>query len=198
MTPSRSKIWPEPHVVWLAVDFWLRFTSMSEMVVRCPKCAKGLKLRDRSKIGKKARCPKCSHVFVLTAPPEPVQDEDEVELKLASEAASQPAPQSDAPAVGVAARWVPDNSSPLEQAAPQPAVPQQVVPQQAGPAAAGPAAAGPAADSSSLGSARSDVRKSSYWPRCRRTGRRRWSSTPEGTQEEKCKTKKHGHHCRWF
>ena len=103
---------------------------MSEMVVRCPKCAKGLKLRDRSKIGKKARCPKCSHVFVLTAPPEPVQDEDEVELKLASEAASQPAPQSDAPAVGVAARWVPDNSSPLEQAAPQPAVPQQVVPQQ--------------------------------------------------------------------
>ena len=103
---------------------------MSEMVVRCPKCAKGLKLRDRSKIGKKARCPKCSHVFVLTAPPEPDQGEDEVELKLASEAASQPAPQSDAPAVGVAARWVPDNSSPLEQAAPQPAVPQQVVPQQ--------------------------------------------------------------------
>lgn len=102
---------------------------MSELVVKCPKCTKGLKLRDRSKIGKKARCPKCSHVFVLTAPPEPDQGEDEVELKLASEAAPQPAPQPDAPAVGVAARWVPDDAPPLQQAAPQPPVPQQALPQ---------------------------------------------------------------------
>ena len=108
---------------------------MSELVVNCPKCAKGLKLRDRSKIGKKARCPKCSHVFVLTAPPEPKSVEDEVELKLASEVAPQPAPQPDVPAVGVAARWVPDNAPPLQQAAPpaqQPVVPHQV-PQQAAP-----------------------------------------------------------------
>lgn len=102
---------------------------MSELVVKCPKCTKGLKLRDRSKIGKKARCPKCSHVFVLTAPPEPDQGEDEVELKLASDVAPQPAPQPDAPAVGVAARWVPDNAPPLQQPAQpvpqQPAVPQQ-------------------------------------------------------------------------
>ena len=103
---------------------------MSELVVKCPKCTKGLKLRDRSKIGKKARCPKCSHVFVLTAPPETDQGEDEVELKLASEAAPQPVPQPDAPAVGVAARWVPDDAVPLQQAAPQPSVPQQAVPQQ--------------------------------------------------------------------
>lgn len=103
---------------------------MSELVVKCPKCTKGLKLRDRSKIGKKARCPKCSHVFVLTAPPEPDQGEDEVELKLASEAAPQPAPQPDAPAVGLAARWVPDDAAPLQQAAPHPSVPQQAVPQQ--------------------------------------------------------------------
>lgn len=102
---------------------------MSELVVKCPKCTKGLKLRDRSKIGKKARCPKCSHVFVLTAPPEPDQGEDEVELKLASEAALQPTPPPDAPAVGVAARWVPDDAAPLQQAAPQPPVPQQAVPQ---------------------------------------------------------------------
>lgn len=101
---------------------------MSELVVNCPKCTKGLKLRDRSKIGKKARCPKCSHVFVLTAPPEPDQGEDEVELKLAADVAPQPAPQPDAPAVGVAARWVPDNAPPLQQAA-QPA-PQQAAPQQ--------------------------------------------------------------------
>jgi hypothetical protein len=92
---------------------------MSGLVVNCPKCTKGLKLRDRSKIGKKARCPKCSHVFVLTAPPEPDQADDEVELKLASEAAPQSAPQPEAPVVGVAARWVPDNAPPLQQAAPQ-------------------------------------------------------------------------------
>lgn len=106
---------------------------MSELVVKCPKCTKGLKLRDRSKIGKKARCPKCSHVFVLTAPPEPDQGEDEVELKLASEAAPQPTSQPDAPAVGVAARWVPDDAAPLQQAAPQPPVPHPPVPQQAVP-----------------------------------------------------------------
>jgi DNA-directed RNA polymerase subunit RPC12/RpoP len=109
---------------------------MSELVVNCPKCSKGLKLRDRSKIGKKARCPKCSHVFVLTAPPEPEQVEDEVELKLATDVAPQPAPQPEVPAVGVAARWVPDNAPPLQQAAPpvppQPVI-QQQVPQQTAP-----------------------------------------------------------------
>ncbi len=109
---------------------------MSELVVNCPKCSKGLKLRDRSKIGKKARCPKCSHVFVLTAPPEPDQVEDEVELKLATDVAPQPTPQPELPAVGVAARWVPDNAPPLQQAAPpvppQPVI-QQQVPQQTAP-----------------------------------------------------------------
>ena len=102
---------------------------MSELVVNCPKCSKGLKLRDRSKIGKKARCPKCSHVFVLTAPPEPEQVENEVELKLASDVAPPPVAQPDVPAVGVAARWVPDNAPPLQQAA-SPAAPQPVIQQQ--------------------------------------------------------------------
>jgi hypothetical protein len=115
---------------------------MSELVVKCPKCTKGLKVRDRSKIGKKARCPKCSHVFVLSAPAAPEPEEDEVELKLASEAAPAPPPQPDAPAVGVAARWVPDNAPPLQQTAAQPQVPQQATPQ---PAAQQPAAQQPAA-----------------------------------------------------
>lgn len=115
---------------------------MSELVVKCPKCSKGLKLRDRSKIGKKARCPKCSHVFVLTVPPEPSQaaaakpEENEVELKLASDVAPLQQPQEpDAPAVGVGARWVPDNAPPLQQPStpapvPQQPFPQTVVPQQ--------------------------------------------------------------------
>ncbi|MDA0285668.1 MAG: hypothetical protein O3B86_20175, partial [Planctomycetota bacterium] len=108
---------------------------MSELIVNCPKCSKGLKLRDRKKLGKKARCPKCSHVFILSAPPETPDDEDEVELKLASDVAPQPAPSSQEPAVGVAARWVPDNAPPLQQAAVQFQVPQQAMPEQ--PAASG-------------------------------------------------------------
>jgi len=89
---------------------------MSEIVINCPNCERGLKLRDRSKLGKKARCPKCKTVFFLTAPPE----DDEVELQLAS-----PAPQ---PAVGVGGHWVPDNATASPAApAPQPTV-QPVAP----------------------------------------------------------------------
>jgi hypothetical protein len=88
---------------------------MSEIVISCPKCQRGLKLRDRSKLGKKARCPKCQTVFFLTAPPE----DDEVELQLASPATSQPA-------VGVGGHWVPDDvgaspAAPASQPAAQPA-----------------------------------------------------------------------------
>lgn len=101
---------------------------MSVLVVNCPKCSKGLKLRDRGKLGKKARCPKCSHVFILSAPPE--DDEDEVELQLASEVAPQPAAQPDQPAVGVSAKWVPDDAPPLQQTAAQPATPQPEAAQQ--------------------------------------------------------------------
>jgi hypothetical protein len=38
--------------------------------VECPQCGAKLKLKDRSKLGKKAACPKCREPFVLTAPPE--------------------------------------------------------------------------------------------------------------------------------
>ena len=113
---------------------------MSDLVVNCPKCTKGLKLRDRSKIGKKARCPKCSHVFVLSVPSEPDESADEVELKLASDVAPQPSQAADQPVVGVAPRWVPDTSPPLQQMPAQLPIPQQPVPAQATtqqPAAAG-------------------------------------------------------------
>ena len=82
---------------------------MPEIVIRCPQCDRGLKLRDSSKLGKKARCPNCRTVFFLTAPP----DEDEVELQLAD------AP--DQPQTGVGGHWVPDHAA--SPPGPQPAGP---------------------------------------------------------------------------
>ncbi len=56
--------------------------------IPCPKCGRELKLRDRSLLGRKGKCPKCGHAFMME---EPV-----VQLELA-----EPEPR----AVG---RWVPE------------------------------------------------------------------------------------------
>ena len=57
---------------------------MSEFVIHCPECNKGLKVRDASKLGKKAGCPKCGHVFVLSLPKHSSDDsEEEIEFELA-------------------------------------------------------------------------------------------------------------------
>lgn len=83
---------------------------MSEFVIHCPECNKGLKVRDSSKLGKKAGCPKCGHVFVLSLPKNSSDDsEEEIEFELAD--------KSQAPLVGTAGRWIPDKKS----AAPVPA-----------------------------------------------------------------------------
>ena len=37
--------------------------------IPCPKCDRELKLPDRSLLGRKGKCPKCNHVFVLEEPP---------------------------------------------------------------------------------------------------------------------------------
>jgi hypothetical protein len=75
---------------------------MATVNIPCPKCGKELKLRDRSLLGKKGRCPSCQHTFVL-------QEPDEVEFELA-EAAPAPVPAAGGPLVGTAARWVPDGA----------------------------------------------------------------------------------------
>lgn len=64
---------------------------MNYVLIPCPQCGKELKLRDRSLLGKKGKCPQCQHRFILEEP-------DEVQLELAE----------DAPAVGTSAQWVPD------------------------------------------------------------------------------------------
>lgn len=78
--------------------------TMGVIKIPCPKCQRPLKLRDPSMLGKRGKCPRCAHKFVLTPP-----EEDEVEFELA-EAAPQPI------AVGKAARWVPDDAAPAAPA----------------------------------------------------------------------------------
>lgn len=46
--------------------------------VACTHCSAKLKLKDRSKVGKKVRCPKCSEPFVIRAPKQqkPAEEDD--------------------------------------------------------------------------------------------------------------------------
>lgn len=115
---------------------------MAALQVPCPKCGKSLKLPDRSLLGRKGKCSKCKHSFVLTesslkgapAPNDEPDDDlpdvselyeeleqieqrrqgdaDEVSLELAQPSLT-PLP------TGTSARWVPDQQA----AAPQPMQP---------------------------------------------------------------------------
>lgn len=44
---------------------------MSAIAVPCPACSALLKLPDTRLVGKTARCPKCSHKFVIQLPAAP-------------------------------------------------------------------------------------------------------------------------------
>lgn len=46
-------------------------TCEEEMSIQipCPKCGRELKIPDRSLLGRKGKCPKCAHTFVLEEPP---------------------------------------------------------------------------------------------------------------------------------
>ncbi|MFM7921305.1 MAG: hypothetical protein ACKPJJ_13865 [Planctomycetaceae bacterium] len=78
---------------------------MSAIAVPCPACKSLLKLPDARLVGKTARCPKCSHKFVIQLPvlPTPVP-----EVPAAAEADELPVLPL-APRAGRAARWVPDH-----------------------------------------------------------------------------------------
>lgn len=90
---------------------------MSSISIPCPQCGSALKLPSRQYLGRKGKCPKCEHRFILEEP-------DEVELQLADEPISPPKPVAPAePLVGTSPRWVPDADSaadPVFPAAPFP------------------------------------------------------------------------------
>lgn len=122
---------------------------MAGLQIFCPKCGKSLKLPDRSLLGKKGKCPKCRHAFVLAEPtsqdssaPQDEPDDDpldvdelyneleqieqrragtdEVEMEIVE-------PSVRSPQSGTGARWVPDAAQPPAAAmAPQP---PQMMPQ---------------------------------------------------------------------
>ena len=73
---------------------------MSAILIPCPQCGSGLRLKDRSKLGKLGRCPKCGNRFILEEP-------EEVELELAD---------ASVPNTGTAAQWIPDSQAPAGQA----------------------------------------------------------------------------------
>ncbi|MCA9017164.1 MAG: hypothetical protein KDA77_17665, partial [Planctomycetaceae bacterium] len=101
---------------------------MTSIAVPCPQCNKKLKLRDKSLLGKKARCPNCNHAFVLklpvTAPAIQEAAPEQVQIDLAPSTAPQPKEevkielaQPATPVVGTSAKWVPDEPAETSQQA---------------------------------------------------------------------------------
>lgn len=66
-----------------------------EIRIPCPHCGRELKLPDRKLLGRKGKCPKCSHSFILEEPAE-------VQLELA---------EAEPSATAKAGRWTPDVTS---------------------------------------------------------------------------------------
>lgn len=92
---------------------------MSPITIPCPKCRAGLKLPGAQYLGRKGKCPKCQHRFILEEP-------DEVELQLA-EPPIAPPPDA-APMVGTSPRWVPDGEQPADPVFPAAPLPQPTAP----------------------------------------------------------------------
>lgn len=127
---------------------------MTTALVVCPHCEKTIKLRDRSLLGKKGKCPSCAKSFLLE---EQSKEEEVISLQLADEE----------PAVGTGAQWVPDHPTAREPVAP------------AGPVAGPPdALGGPSAFDFDLGFDRSSTTTPALGSSAKRLVRKRRSSAP--------------------
>ena len=85
---------------------------MDMIQIFCPKCGAELKLRDRSLLGRKGKCPKCSHAFVLEEP-------EAVELELAEE---EPPVPDNAALASMEGTWLGDIDEQLDE--PEPPMPR--------------------------------------------------------------------------
>jgi hypothetical protein len=75
---------------------------MAAVSVRCPECGAGLKLPNAALLGKKGKCPRCQHRFVLQASAEAAKPRQQ-----------QPRPAApQQPLTGTSARWIPDEPAP--------------------------------------------------------------------------------------
>ena len=110
---------------------------MAAIDIPCPECGRLLRLPDRKMLGRKARCGKCGHRFILQEPAKSEVRHSEAPAGLDVEFASaddEPA-DNDQTLTGIAARFVPHElvgSSPAPAAtqggAARPAVPMAVEP----------------------------------------------------------------------
>jgi DNA-directed RNA polymerase subunit RPC12/RpoP len=80
---------------------------MTPIIIPCPQCGRELKIRDRNLLGRKGKCPKCGHAFVMEEPAA-------VELELAE--------STNFPAEGTGARYIstPATAPPQPVATPLP------------------------------------------------------------------------------
>ncbi len=88
---------------------------MSTIEIACPQCGRKLKLPDRSMLGRKGRCSKCRHGFIMQAPAEkavqfaeaPAPDHGNRHLEFAA-ADENLDVDSDKTLMGIAVRFVPE------------------------------------------------------------------------------------------
>ena len=85
---------------------------MPGLEIPCPQCGRLLKLPDRSMLGRKGRCGKCSHKFIMTEPAPPVfaevtpSPQGKVQFEYADDL---PDPGQDKTMMGISVRYVPDD-----------------------------------------------------------------------------------------
>lgn len=107
---------------------------MPGLEIPCPQCGRLLKLPDRSMLGRKGRCGKCSHKFIMKEPAAPVFAEaaparkSKIQFEYADDL---PDPGADKTMMGISVRYVPDDPAlqkPVQSAGRTTAVPPPVMP----------------------------------------------------------------------
>src|SRR5689334_7526949 len=94
---------------------------MPKVDLPCPECGRLLRLPDRSLLGRKGKCGKCGHKFILREPktsrfertrPQPPRDIHFESLDEPAAGGSEDSvPKDDETLAGIAARYVPDHSA---------------------------------------------------------------------------------------